>query len=463
MAYKSILSYGSKVSQVESVYYSPVTVVSPSTIPLSSLYCVLAKNDPWTDENNPPTPTQDQQYIKQFYKKIFAAKYISSGNISPVIKRIDWTSGFTYDFYQDNIDMFAVDSNENLILNFYVKNKYDQVFKCLWNNSTLVNGSYVGTPSTIEPYFQPGSYNTNNIFQSTDGYKWKYIFTVDIGSKVKFMDSAWIPVPVGQNTPNPLATTAIGVGNIDVINVPQGGSGYDVANAVVTVTVTGDGTGATGTATIVNGSVKDVVVTNTGSNYTYASVAITSDLGSNTIAIAPTSPVSGHGYDPVSELGCSHVMLVSEFTGSEGGVIPTDIMYHQIGLLVNPVAKSTTPNPANSAIYKTTTDFVVSPGFGVFVTDEILYQGGSLATATFTATILSFDTAGNVVKLINTTGTPIENAPVFGNVSNTTRTLLSISNPDFITSSGYLTLIENRTGIQRSTDGIEQFKFVLGF
>ena len=463
MTYKSLLSYGSKVAQVESVYYSPVAVVPPLTsIPLSALYCVLAKNDPWTDENDPPVPTQDQQYLKQFYKKIFAAKYISSSNISPVIERIDWTSGFTYDFYRDDIDMFAVDSNGFLLLNFYVKNKYDQVFKCLWNNSTLVNGSYVGSPSTVEPYFQPGSYNTNNIFQNTDGYKWKYIFTVDIGSKVKFMDSAWIPVPVGQNTPNPLATVA-GVGNIDVINVVQGGSGYDAANAVVTVTVTGDGTGALGTAEVVNGSVTDVIVTNTGSNYTYASVSITSTLGANAIAIAPTSPVSGHGYDPVSELGCSRVMLVTEFTGSESGLIPTNITYHQVGLLVNPTSISTSPNPANSAVYKTTTDFVVSPGFGVFASDEILFQGASLATATFTATVLSFDTSTNVVKLINTTGTPITNAPVFGNISNTTRTLLSVSTPDFITSSGYLAIIENRTGIQRSADGIEQFKFVLGF
>jgi hypothetical protein len=68
-----------------------------------------------------------------------------------------------------------------------------------------------------------------------------------------------------------------------------------------------------------------------------------------------------------------------------------------------------------------------------------------------------------VIKLINTTGTPITNAPVFGSVSQTTRTLLSVSTSDFVTSSGYLAVIENRTGIQRSTDGIEQFKFVLGY
>jgi hypothetical protein len=455
MAYKTLLSYGSKVSQVESVYYSPVAVVPPQTnVPLSSIYCCLAKNDPWVDENNPPQPTQDQQYIKQFYKRIFAAKLIQSNNISPVVQRIDWTPGLMYDYYNDEIDMFQLDINGFLVKQFYVKNRFDQVFKCLWNNN--------GSPSTYEPYFEPGSYNTNNIYQNADGYKWKYIFTVDIGSKVKFMDASWIPVPVGQNTPNPLATAA-GVGDVEVINVVNPGSGYDTANAVVTVTITGDGSGAAGVATVANGSISDIVVTSTGSNYTYAQVAINSDIGSGAQAIAPASPVSGHGYDPVSELGCNRVMITAEFSGSENGLIPTDITYHQIGLLINPVAQSTSPYPANGVIYKTTTDFIVSPGFGVYASDEIIYQGTSLATASFTATVLSFDTAGNVVKLINTTGTPITNAPVFGSVSQTTRTLLSVSTPDFITSSGYLAVIENRTGIQRSTDGIEQFKFVTGY
>jgi hypothetical protein len=43
--------------------------------------------------------------------------------------------------------------------------------------------------------------------------------------------------------------------------------------------------------------------------------------------------------------------------------------FRQVGLLVNPTALSTYPAPANGAIYKTTTDVVVAPGFGVFAED----------------------------------------------------------------------------------------------
>lgn len=454
MANKNLLTYNAKVSQVEQTYFAPVASLFGTEIPISTMYCFLSRVVPWTDEGEPPQPTQDQQSIKSVFRNMFVAKLINSSNISPVTQRIDWTSGEVYDYYQDNVDMFAVDGAGNLVKRFYIRNKYDQVFKCLWNNNDGV--------STDEPFFQPGSYGTNNIYKGTDGYKWKYMYTIDVGSKTKFMDSSWMPIPVGENTPNPTQTTA-GFGDIEVINVLNGGSNYDPSNAAITVVITGDGMDATGTATVEDGVITDIIVTNAGSDYTYANVSVTSDLGSDATFLSPASPVGGHAFDPVSELGCSHVMVTVEFNSSESGNIPTEIDFRQIGLLINPVALSTYPQPANAAIYKTTTDFVVAPGFGVFGEDETVYQGNSLEEATFTGTVLSFDPAANVIRLINTVGDYSVNAPIFGNSSLTARTVLSVSTPDFILFSGYLTYIENRASVQRSFDGIEQFKFVVGY
>jgi hypothetical protein len=155
-------------------------------------------------------------------------------------------------------------------------------------------------------------------------------------------------------------------------------------------------------------------------------------------------------------------MVTVEFNADESGNLPTDIDYRQIGLLINPTALSTAPYPANGAIYKTTTDFVVAPGFGAYELDETVYQGLE-SDPTFTATVLTFDTGTNVVRLINTTGTYTINAPVFGSSSKTARTVLNVSTPDFVLFSGYLSYVENRASVQRSPDGIEQFKFVLGY
>jgi hypothetical protein len=459
MTNQTLLTYAAKVSQIEQIYYSPVIILpSEPDVPFSSIYAFLSKVDPWPlDANsNPiiPQPTQDQLSIKQTFKNMFVVKNITSNDISPVIPRISWTTGTIYTDYRDDRDMFALNEDGSLMYQFYIINQYDQVFKCLWNNNDQ--------ESTVEPYFEPGNYGTNNIFQGEDGYKWKFMFTVDTGTAVKFMDSNWIPVPVGQNTPDPGVNSA-GAGNIDVINVISGGSNYDEANAVININVTGDGLGANAVANVVNGQIVDIIVNNPGGNYTYSNVTITSDQGSGAYAIAPTSPVGGHGHDPVSELGASRIMITSEFNGSEGGIIPTDITYYQTGFIVNPTSLSSNHYPANGSIYSTTTDLIVAPGFGQYASDEIIWQGPTYDTKTFFGTVLSFDTANNVAKLINTTGTPANNAPVFGRSTSTTRTLLSYNNPNFVILSGYLSYVENRVGVTRSPDGIEQIKIVLGY
>jgi hypothetical protein len=454
MANKNLLTYNAKVTQVEQDYFAPVASVTGSSIPVSTMYCFLSRVLPWTNENDPSIPNQDQKSIKDIYKNIFVVKKVNASNISPVIQRIDWEAGYVYDYYQDDVDMFETDLNGFLIREFYVRNKYDQVFKCLWNNN--------GGVTSDEPFFQPGSFGTDNIFTGTDGYKWKFMYTIDVGRKTKFMDITWMPVPVQKTTPSP-NTRSAGWGDIEVINVVNTGSGYDPANSTLNIVITGDGIGANATAQVVNNQITDVLVVNQGSNYTYANVSVVSSLGSNATFIAPVSPIGGHGYDSVSELGCSRTMVTIEFNGSENGNIPIDIDYRQVGLIVNPTARSTSPNPANGAIYKTTTDVVVAPGFGIYGLDETVYQGTSLETASFSGTVLSFDEASNVIKLINTTGTRTLNAPITGNSTGTQRTVLTVSTPDFVIYSGFLTYIENRASVQRSVDGIEQFKFVLKY
>ena len=454
MAYNNLLTYAAAISSVEQVYYAPVAVVPPYyNVPLSSLYCFLASVDPWANNAAPPMPTQDQKSIKSIFKNIFVAKEITSNDISPVIQRIDWTANTTYDYYRDDVDMFALNNDGSLVYNFYVHNSYDQVFKCLWNNNDA--------PSTVQPYFEPGTYGTNNIFQGADNYKWKYMYTIDIGTKDKFMDANWLPIPVGANTPNPLLTSA-GSGDIEVINVMNQGTGYDPANAVISVVITGDGTGATATANVVGGSIVDVIVTNPGTNYSYSNVIIQSTQGSNATAIGPTSPIGGHSFDPISELGCSRVMFSIEFNGTETNTIPVDITYYQIGIVIDPTTQQLNPLPANGTIYKTTTDVVVSAGFGRFQNSEIVYQG-DVNNPTFTGTVLYFDPASDVINMINTTGTVTTNAPIFGKTSLCTRTVLTYSTPNFVLSSGYMSYIENRSGITRSSNGIEQFKLVLGY
>jgi hypothetical protein len=462
MANQNLLTYNARITSINGDYYAPVAVLPPAyTAPLQTTYCFLANVDPWPDDSNPPAPIQDQQSIKKIFNNIFAVKKVTPGDICPVVQRVDWSANTVYNYYQDNIDMFAVDSNGFLLNNFYIRNSYDQVFKCLSNNST-------GVVSTVMPYFQPGQYNTFNVFEGTDGYKWKYLYTIDAGLKTTFMDSSWMPVPLGSNTPNPsLNKSAYGIGGIDALVVTNGGFGYNPTTNPITVTITGDGIGATATVNNLQvnnvGAITDITITNPGYNYTYANVTISSTLGESATAIAPVSPVGGHGFDPVSDLGCTNVMYSVQFNAGENGNIPTNISYHQIGLLVNPTTQTLSPNPANASIYNTTTSLVVAPGPGTFAVDETIRQIDSFGNVLFSAKVVSFNTTTNVINVINIVGEYVLNQTLQGITSRAVRVLLNVSKPDFLAFSGYLTYIENRSAVQRSTDGIEQFKFVLGY
>lgn len=467
MTNKNILTYNAKISKLKQDYYSPVATIGINNLPLLSYYCFLSRVLPWenrniwTNELEPDVPTQDQKYLKNVFKNMIIAKKINSSDISPVVQRIDWTSGTVYDIYRDDIDLFEEDDNGFLVNTFYVKNRYDQVFKCLWNNNNSV--------STNEPFFQPGSYGTNNIFTGTDKYKWKYIFTIDRGSKIKFMDSNWIPVPINNKLSNPLISP-VGVGNIDVINITNQGSGYDKSKSTISVNIVGDGTGASANVELLNGHINNIVVDNTGSNYTYANVTIVSSdskIGSGATAFAPVSPIGGHGFNPLSELGCRHIMFTCEFNDRElvDGIeyLPVDIDYRQVGLMVDPVSLKSSPNPANTSIYKAYTELHVTPGFGQYINDEIIYQGSNLNNSYFKALVLHFDPVSNIVRILNMTGTPTLNAPISSSSSKTTRTLMSIDPPDLISGSGEIIYLENRDSVQRSYNSIEQFRFVLHY
>lgn len=452
-----ILTYNNGYYQTSSVYYSPTATITSTGRPVGSFYCFLSRVQSWATETLPPQPTQDQKYLKQTFKNMFVAKKITTNDMALVIERINWTSGEVYDYYNDSVDMYALDTNDSILKHFYVKNKFDQVFKCLWNNN--------GGASTYEPYFEPGTFNANQIFQAADDYKWKYMYTISSGLKLKFMDDAWIPVPTGNNIPTPTQTYA-GYGSIDVINVTNGGSGYDPASNIITISITGDGKFASANAVVSGGVITDIIVANTGTNYTYANATIISTSGSGATAIAPTSPVGGHGFDPASELGARHVMLTAKFDKDESGNLPTDIDFRQLGVLVNPYAYfGTSIGLANASIYKVTTDFTLSTGFGAYTPDEIVYQSstGLYADATFEATVLSFDNIYNKIKLINTFGTPVNSTILYGKTTGTARAVLLQETPAFIPFSGYLTYLENREPVQRNADGSEQFKLVLGF
>jgi len=58
----------------------------------------------------------------------------------------------------------------------------------------------------------------------------------------------------------------------------------------------------------------------------------------NAASYSGGSPIGGHGASAVDELGASYVMVSKLFSYSENGVLPVNVAFRQVGLLLNPKA-----------------------------------------------------------------------------------------------------------------------------
>lgn len=97
-------------------------------------------------------------------------------------------------------------------------------------------------------------------------------------------------------------------GSIEVIEVDEGGLGFSSSSQL---TVIGDGTGCKCTPVVVNGQLSKVNVTDPGSGYTFASVAV-SGGGTGAVIRPILSPKGGHGKDAIEELYASIIMLTTK-------------------------------------------------------------------------------------------------------------------------------------------------------
>lgn len=228
----------------------------------SYFHFAIGKTTAWPDEETPEDPLESLRYINDFRNNIILTQSITSAEICQLIPRIDWEVDTIFDSYDDNYSPtnLAASGASNLSdSKFYVITDEFKVYKCIDNNSNA--------RSTVKP-----TSTSTNVVILADGYTWKFMFQISASDQTKFLDSSHIPV-------RKLTTTPYGDvnGQIDSINVVDGGSGYDSLNPP-TVTILGDGDGlATATATVVGGEVTQITPVNRGSGYTFAFIRLSGE------------------------------------------------------------------------------------------------------------------------------------------------------------------------------------------
>ena len=118
--------------------------------------------------------------------------------------------------------------------------------------------------------------STINLYYNTSLLPGKFGSGITSTPAMQFLNPANLSEVIDGVFLEEVPSSTYGVDTISVINP---GFGY---TATPTVTILGDGTGANATATIVNGSIQSITVTNSGNNYTQAIVTITPATGDTT-------------------------------------------------------------------------------------------------------------------------------------------------------------------------------------
>ena len=416
---------------------------------LPYVYLTFGKIDAWASEGNPPQPYNSVDTFNQVWKNMIGAKKIVGNDVRLAIRRYDWVSGTIYTAYDDS--EATLDMNDPTS-NFYVLTDEWNVYKCLGNNN---GGASTVKPTTINTYLAE---------QLSDKYIWKYMYTLTDEEKLRFTTANFIPVRTLTQDNGSLqwhVQNSAAQGSIGSIKIVDPGYDYSVVGPP-TITITGDGTGAEAIATVntTTFGVDNILVTNKGQNYTYANVAITSGNGSDATARVVMSPTGGHGANPVEELGGSFVIINPRIRGSESGVIDTQNEIRQIALIKDPVLRDGTI--ASGLVYSQTTKVIVDQEGDNYIEDEYVFQGADLETASFKGKVVSWNSAENLLNLMDVYGNLTTDA-LKGDISKASRLVLDSIDKAFTPYTGSLLYINNIAPIQRATDQTEDFKIVVSF
>lgn len=341
-------------------------------------YIGVGMSEQWNDSDIATTPVSTDREERNFRARMQSIKLVT--DYSFVVPRTNWVVGRVYTPYNDAAATSVTD--------YYVITDENQVYICL---KQAKNSLGVAQVSTVKPT----GVSSSPVFAS-DGYVWKFLYTINTTQANKFLSSAWMPVKyvdsagvgdIASDIEQYGIQNAAIAGQINTITLTNGGTGYTSAPTVVIV---GDGDSAQARATVSGGQIVKVEIIDSdnvfygGNGYTKASVSFTGGGGTGAAARPSLSPKLGFGKDPRDDLRTRAIMLDIQPSGNETGEWLIDNDFRQIGLLKNPYLFDSAERYTGTTL-------------------NMLYalklQGGGAATSSFTvgATLSGLTSGANAV------------------------------------------------------------------
>ena len=318
----------------------------------SNYYYFIGNVLEWDDPQFPESPESTRSYEDFTRKGIFAVKKINLRDVSLVVPRRDWTSGTVYDQWDgDYSTNYPSDSGATDVTGatFYVLTSTFNVYKCIFNNN--------GAESTEEPSGQDITMIT-----TSDGYVWKYMYTIPLSSQNRFLTADFMPVQ------RAVTQAYYSRGEVSSVTIDNPGSGYS-GNAEVSLSVVGTFLGGSGNSIanlrpVLNsaGEFIDVVILDAGAKYKEASIIITDNLGSGSSHNNNVSNV--RIYNPGAGYNAAAIANTTISIVTTGAVQPSanafaNLIFSSNALvaidLVNPGSQYSTAAKANTTVTIATT------------------------------------------------------------------------------------------------------------
>ena len=417
-------------------------------------YIALGASEAWDSTDTPPTPTNTEREIRQFRYKMQSIKAVLDTSL--VVTRYNWSSGTTYQQYNDN--------SVGQAARYYVITDENNVYVCVRQGKDS-NGNAV--TSTV----QPTSTSATTLTVLDDGYVWKYLYTISAGDATRFLTANFMPIqlidsaqPSDAYYAQYLVQQAANPKQIIGYRVTDAGSGFTSAP---TITVVGNGSGAHARAVITSSNTIGAVEVDEsaggfpfGTGYDYANVTISGGGGTGASIVPVFSAPSGLGADPTRDLRARAVNFNVLADGNEEGVFVTGNDFRQLALLKNPLQyDSTAAFTGNTALALKQMKLSASDNFQA---DQTITGASSSAKA-----VIDFYDDSNTIwyHQNETTGfKPFTNGEIVTTATATAnRTADSASvNPGFDAYSGEMLYIDNRNlSVTRSTDQTEDVKIII--
>ena len=433
----------------------------------TSVYVGIGKSDVWslttsdTTDTTPFTPVDALDALGEASQNMIGMKLIGAADVSHVVPRYTWASDVSY---------YAWDSDDGSIFDkkFYILTSEFKAYKCIKAG---------GSVSTIQP-----TQTLTDPTAESDGYIWKYMYTISVADAEKFLTTSYMPVKTvslaygsdaaaeaalseadyAQYLNQKASLNSSTAAGIERVEVTAGGT----YSSTPTVAITGDGTGATATA-VMSGSgstqaVASITINNKGTNYTVANITFGSG---DAAARAVISPETGHGIQPIKELGAFFIGLNSQLTGNENGDLTVGNDFRQVTIIRNP--KIYGPGAiATAASLKALKALDFSAATTGYLVDELIVGGTSGAQAY----VVENDLATGKIYYHQNSKTGYKafqnSEAVAGQTSSTSVTLKSSSallTPEVHPGTGDIMFLENRNPINRTATQIEDIKVIIEF